>query len=133
MENEPGKPEIVVFAGIGKKPPLPPACRPPCQLTCCAGLMLVPIYLGLCRAADLNRGHEAAGVLINANLGMAVLVSVVHSVTMIAAGGILAWLVYRYLGLKFVSRSWFNLDATWAFSLILVGALSFVISRASKQ
>ena len=39
--------------------------------------MLVPIYLGLCRAADLNSGHEAAGVLINANLGMAVLVSVV--------------------------------------------------------
>ena len=37
-----------------------------------AGLMLVPIYLGLCRAADLNRGHEAAGALINANLGMTV-------------------------------------------------------------
>jgi len=96
-----------------------------------AGLMLVPIYLGLCRARDLNRGHEAAGALINANLGMAVLVSVVHSVTMIAAGGILAWLVYRYLGLKFVSRSWFNLDATWAFSLILVGALSLAINLAS--
>jgi hypothetical protein len=64
---------------------------------------------------------------------MAVLVSVVHSVTMIAAGGILAWLVYRYLGLKFVSRSWFNLDATWAFSLILVGALSFAISLASRH
>ena len=98
-----------------------------------AGLMLVPIYLGLCRAADLNGGHEAAGVLINANLGMAVLVSVVHSVTMIAAGGILAWLVYRYLGLKFVSRSWFNLDATWAFSLILVGALSLAINLASRH
>jgi hypothetical protein len=98
-----------------------------------AGLMLVPIYLGLCRAADLNRGHEAAGVLINANLGMAVLVSVVHSVTMIAAGGILAWLVYRYLGLKFVSRSWFNLDATWAFSLILVGALSLAVNLASRH
>ena len=26
-----------------------------------AGLMLVPIYLGLCRQADLDRGHEAAG------------------------------------------------------------------------
>jgi hypothetical protein len=84
-----------------------------------AGLMLVPIYLGLCRAADLDKGHGAAGALINANLGMAVLVSVVHSVAMIAAGGFLAWLVYRYLGLTFVSRSWFNLDATWAFSLIL--------------
>ena len=96
-----------------------------------AGLMLVPIYLGLCRIADLDRGHKAAGALINANLGMAVLVSVVHTVAMIAAGGFLAWLVYRYLGLKFVSRSWFNLDATWAFSLTLVGALSLAISLAS--
>jgi hypothetical protein len=98
-----------------------------------AGLMLVPIYLGLCRAADLNRGHEAAGALINANLGMAVLVSVVHSVAMIAAGGFLAWLVYRYLGVRFVSRIWFNLDATWALSLILVGALSLTISLASRH
>jgi hypothetical protein len=59
-----------------------------------AGLMLVPIYLGLCRAADLDRGHEAAGALLNANLGMAVLVSVVHSVAMMMAGGFSAWLVY---------------------------------------
>jgi len=98
-----------------------------------AGLMLVPIYLGLCRAADLDNGHEAAGALINANLGMAVLVAAVHSFAMIAAGGLLAWLVYRYLGLKFVSRSWFNLDATWAVSLILVGALSFAISLTSRH
>jgi hypothetical protein len=97
-----------------------------------AGLMLVPIFLGLCRAADLDRGHEAAGVLINANLGMAVLVSVVHSVAMIAAGGFSAWLVYRYLGLKFVSRSWFNLDATWAVSLVLVGTLSLAFSLAGQ-
>ncbi len=98
-----------------------------------AGLMLVPIYLGLCRAADLDKGHAAASALMNANLRMAVLVSVVHSVAMIATGGVLAWLVYRYLGLKFVSRSWFNLDATWAFSLILVGALSLAISVASRH
>jgi hypothetical protein len=97
-----------------------------------AGLMLVPIYLGLCRAADFDRGHVAAGVLINTDLTMAILVSVVHSVAMIAAGGFLAWLVYRYLGLKFVSRSWFNLDATWASSLILVGALSLSISLADQ-
>ncbi len=98
-----------------------------------AGLMLVPIYLGLCGAADLDKGHEAAGALINANLSMAVLVSVVHSVAMIVAGGFLAWLVYRYVGLKFVSRSWFNLDATWAFSLVFVGALSLAISLASRH
>jgi len=98
-----------------------------------AGLMLVPMYLGLCRAADLDKGNEAVGALMSANLGMAVLVSVVHSVAMIGAGSFLAWLAYRYLGLKFVSRSWFNLDTTWAFSLILVGALSFVISLARQH
>ena len=92
-----------------------------------AGLMLVPIYLGLCRDADLDRGHEAAGPLINANLGVAVLVSAVHATAMIAAGGSIAWLVYRYLGLKFLSRSWFNLDATWAVSLILVGTVALVL------
>jgi hypothetical protein len=96
-----------------------------------AGLMLVPIYLGLCRTAELDKGYEAAGALITANLGMAILVSVLHSVAMVAAGGLLAFLVYRYLGLKFLSRSWFNLDATWAFSLVLVGALSLAISLSS--
>ena len=85
-----------------------------------AGLMLVPIYLGLC--ATPAHGHEAAGPLVEASLGMAVLVSIVHVATMIGAGGCLAWLVYRYLGPKFVSRSWFNLDAMWAISLVLVGA-----------
>lgn len=98
-----------------------------------AALMLVPIYLGMCRAADLDRGHKAAGALINANVGMAILVSVVHSVAMVAAGGLSAWLVYRSLGLKFVSRSWFNLDATWAVSLIVVGVLSLAFSLTGPQ
>jgi hypothetical protein len=95
-----------------------------------AGLMLVPIYLGLCRPADLDKRHEAASALIKTDLGMAVLVSFVHALAMIAAGGALAWLVYRYLGLKFLSRSWFNLDATWALSLIFVGTLSLTICLA---
>ena len=84
-------------------------------------------------ASDIDGVHQAAGALIGADLGMALLVSGVHTVAMIAAGGFLAWLVYRYLGTKFVSRSWFNLDATWAVSLIVVGALSLAISLASQR
>jgi hypothetical protein len=95
-----------------------------------AGFMLLPIYLGLCRAADIDSSHAAAGALINGSLGMALLVSLVHVSAMIVAGGALAWSVYRYLGLKFVSRSWFNLDAVWALSLVLVGALSLAFSLA---
>jgi hypothetical protein len=98
-----------------------------------AGLMLAPIYLGLCAAEGLNTGDAAAGALISANLGMALLVSIVHSAAMIAAGGLCAWLVYRYLGLKFVSRSWFNLEATWAVTLVLVGAISLAFCLVSPH
>jgi hypothetical protein len=98
-----------------------------------AGLMLVPIYLGLCRAGGLDRGHEAASALIAANLGMAVLVSIVHTGAMIAAGGLCAWLTYRYLGLKFVSRSWFNLDTVWAIAFVLVGAVSLMFALADSH
>ncbi len=98
-----------------------------------AGLMLLPIYLGLCRSYDVDQGHRAAQALIDASLGMALLVSGVHATAMIVVGGLLAWLVYRYLGLKFVSRSWFNLDAIWASSLILVGALSLAFNAAGRQ
>jgi hypothetical protein len=90
--------------------------------------MLVPIYLGLCNASDLDRGHVAAGMLINANLGMAVLVSIAHATAMITVGGCAAWLVYRYLGLTYVSRSWFNLETLWAGSLVLVGAIALVVA-----
>ncbi|MBR7968860.1 hypothetical protein DF146_08610 [Burkholderia cenocepacia] len=94
-----------------------------------AGLMLVPIYLGLC-GLDQDAGHRAAALLVDAHLGMALVVAAVHAAAMIAAGGGLAWLVYRYLGLKFVSRSWFNLDAVWASSLIVTGALSLGLAAA---
>jgi hypothetical protein len=93
-----------------------------------AGLMLVPIYLGLCQASDLDSPHQAASTLVDANLGMAVLVALVHSAAMIASGGLLAWAVYRYLGVRFVSKSWFNLDTVWAASLILVGAIALAFN-----
>lgn len=91
-----------------------------------AGLMLVPIYLGLCLAQG-NMGHEAAGALALGNAGTAVLVTAVHTVAMLTAGGGLAWLTYRYLGPQFVARSWFNLDAVWALSLVLVGGASLAL------
>ncbi|SFV16174.1 hypothetical protein SAMN05192541_1253 [Bradyrhizobium arachidis] len=129
-----------VYQLIARRHPRALARIPPTQLALWsfavaiahgAALMLVPIYLGLCQAFELDAGHEAAGALMQASLGMAVLVSLVHVTAMVGAGGCLAWLVYRYLGLKFVSRSWFNLDAVWASSLVLVGAVALAFNLAS--
>lgn len=76
-------------------------------------------------------GHAAASVLINASLGMAVLVALVHAIAMFATGGLVAWLVYRYLGPGVLSRCWLNLDAFWAASLILIGIVSLSVAAAS--
>ncbi|WP_417543695.1 hypothetical protein [Marinobacter sp.] len=89
-----------------------------------AGLMLVPIYLGMCSdPAMQNAGHDAAGALMANNLGFALLVATVHTTAMSLAGSGLAVVTYVWLGLKFLSRSWFNLDVLWALSLILVGCI----------
>ena len=86
-----------------------------------AGLMLVPIYLGICAVSELDAGHTAAYALMNSNVGIAFIVAIVHTAAMMLAGGALAAGMYFWLGLKFLSKTWFNLDVVWALSLIAVG------------
>ncbi|WP_432640235.1 hypothetical protein [Albidovulum sp.] len=93
-----------------------------------AGLMLVPIYLGICRSVETDAGHAAASVLMTSNAAVALGVALLHSLAMMTAGGALAFGVYRWLGLKFLSKSWFNLDRAWAISLILVGVISLALA-----
>ncbi len=88
-----------------------------------AGLMLVPIYLGMDGHNMADSGHQAAKTLMHSDVGMAMLVALAHTLAMAIAGAILASIIYFWLGLKFVSKTWFNLDILWALSLILVGAL----------
>ncbi len=89
-----------------------------------AALMLVPIYLGLCGTGDQTAGHIAANTLMTRAAGLSLLVALVHTAAMILSGGIVAFAVHRWLGVKFLSKGWFNLDVVWASSLILVGAIS---------
>lgn len=91
-----------------------------------AGLMLVPIYLGICRTVEADAGHAAAADLMAGNAGIAVLVALVHTLAMTLSGGALAFGVYQWLGLRYLSKSWFNLDLVWALSLIFVGAISLL-------
>ena len=90
-----------------------------------AGLMLVPFTLGLCAPAGpgMEDAHAALDdVLARSGLLTALTVAAVHTLAMMAAGVAIAWAVYRYLGLQFLRRAWFNLDLAWAASLVLAGA-----------
>ena len=87
-----------------------------------AGLMLVPIYLGICAIAEDDTGHLAVEALMNNNISVAFLVAATHTFAMTVAGGVIATIIYYWLGLKFLSKKWFNLVIVWALSLVLVGA-----------
>ena len=86
-----------------------------------AGLMLVPIYMGICAIGADEVGHLAAQALMGNNIITAFNVAAMHTLSMTVAGGVIAVIIYAWLGLKFLSRTWFNLDVVWALSLILVG------------
>jgi len=124
-----------VFRAVNKRHPRALARIRPTQLALWsftiavahgAGLLLLPIYLGLCATGELDAAHQASSILMARNLATAVLVSLVHALAMVTAGGVIALLVYAWFGLRFLSRSWFNLDLTWAASLILIGAVGLI-------
>lgn len=88
-----------------------------------AGLMLLPVFIGLCDSSVLAGGPDADALraLMRQSLGTALMVSLVHTLAMIGAGLGLAWLVYRYLGLRVLQRAWLNLDRLWAVGLMAAG------------
>jgi hypothetical protein len=84
-----------------------------------AGLMLVPVVLGLCVGA-----HEALAEVARDDLTVTLVAAAVHSAAMVLTGGVIAWIVYRYVGLGSLRRAWFNLDLLWAVLLIVVGLIA---------
>ena len=95
-----------------------------------AGLMLMPFMLSLCAAVPdtgsaasaIDRGHDAVmDTLARSGLATAVGMAAVHTLAMVGAGVTMAWAVYRYLGLAFLRRAWFNLDIAWGASLVAAG------------
>lgn len=88
-----------------------------------AGLMLVPMYLGISGKAVAGTSHGHGNHMMADNIATAVGVAVVHALSMLAAAAIIATVIYFWLGLKFLSKTWFNLDVVWALSLVIVGAV----------
>lgn len=94
-----------------------------------AGLMLAPMYLELCRASHpASFGHAAMAQLIRSGVISTSLVAVIHTLAMLLTAGLIAWLVYRYFGLRLLQRAWLNLDLLWAALLMTVGGIAVVIA-----
>jgi len=88
-----------------------------------AGLMLIPVILRL----PIGEGHTLhprwRGLPLTADVIGAVLAVAVHTVAMLAVAGVIAVVVYEWVGLAFLRRGWINLDLLWAVALFAPGAL----------
>lgn len=87
-----------------------------------AGLMLVPALIPLCLSSD------AAGGLMTGSLPSALLAVGVHTAAMLATTGVIAVVVYEWVGVDFLRRGWINLDRIWTAALVATG-LILLLSR----
>jgi hypothetical protein len=88
-----------------------------------AGAMLLPVLLRMPSMGGAGHGSHHAAHLGPAatDLGAALLAVGVHTAAMLAVAGVIAFGVFRWVGVAFLRRGWVNLDLIWAGALILAG------------
>lgn len=86
-----------------------------------AGLMVVPVLLGsnIVEAQGRLAGHNHISPTASPLAGL--LATGVHTFGYLAVTGLLAWVVYRKLGLALLRKTWFNLDLVWSAVLVATG------------
>ena len=92
-----------------------------------AGLMVVPVLLGtnLVEAQGRMADHNHMASLASPLAGM--VATGVHTVAYLAVTGLVAWVVYRKLGLALLRKAWLNFDLVWATALVATGLVTLVI------
>lgn len=87
-----------------------------------AGLMLAPALIPLCLAAGSAGALPLAGSLL-----VSVAAVGVHTAAMLAVAGVIAIVVYRWVGVGFLRRGWINLDLLWTGALLATGLILLVL------
>ena len=88
-----------------------------------AGLMVVP-FLGDSdgSVSAVAAGHEHHAIATVSSTAWTDAMAVgLHSLSYLLVSTLLAWIVYRKLGVAFLRVAWFNLDWVWAGALVLTG------------
>jgi hypothetical protein len=95
-----------------------------------AGLMVVPVLLRGSTAEAAGQiatsGHNhttAAAATPMAGL----LATGVHTAGYLAVAGLIAWVVYRKVGLAILRKAWFNVDVVWAGALVVTGVITLLM------
>jgi multisubunit Na+/H+ antiporter MnhC subunit len=92
-----------------------------------AGLMVVPVLLHSNTVEAQNRiaDHNHMSQSVTPLAGM--LATGIHTLAYLAVTGLLAWVVYRKLGLALLRKAWLNFDLVWAAALVATGVVTLLI------
>jgi len=94
-----------------------------------AGLMVMPVLLELpAGAAPAHAAHDAMLFAFAGSPWIGLLAVVVHTAAMLLAAGLIAWVIYAWIGLAFLRRAWINLDLIWSAVLIGTGVIFLVLA-----
>ena len=91
-----------------------------------AGLMVVPVLLhsNTVEAQGQMAAHNHMAPAGSPLAGM--LATGVHTIAYLAVTGLVAWVVYRKLGLALLRKTWFNFDSIWAAALVATGLVTLL-------
>ena len=96
-----------------------------------AGLMVVPVlWRGTSAEASSGmRGHSHAmlhGSAATSPLA-ALTATLVHTAGYLLVTGLIAYVVYKKVGLAILRKAWFNVDMVWGIALIATGLFTFLM------
>jgi hypothetical protein len=95
-----------------------------------AGLMLVPVLLGLSSTEQMQGAHahgthaDYAAMTGSATVLSDLAIVGLHTLAMFAVMGTMAVVVYEKLGVMILKRTWFNVDLLWAAALVGAGIIT---------
>ena len=85
-----------------------------------AGVMVLPFLMpmspAVSAASHAHADHMAAGA---ATAGMMAVAA--HTLSYLVVVTLVAWIVYRWLGLNLLRKAWLNMDWVWAAALVVTG------------
>ncbi|HXJ06377.1 MAG TPA: hypothetical protein VNH65_14825 [Candidatus Acidoferrum sp.] len=118
-----------------------------------AGLMVVPVFLGISASSSPMVHHHMEGMLLSGastpstsstsaeggapnkeapasyatGPAVALFATALHSLGYLLVTAFVALLVYEKLGLELLRKAWFNLDLLWAISLTATGVIGLLV------
>jgi hypothetical protein len=94
-----------------------------------AGLMVVPVLLrgGSAQAFGGTTIHDHLHLVAMASPVAGIFATGVHTAGYLAVTGLIAWIVYKKVGLAVLRKAWFNVDLLWAVALIATGVVTFLV------